>query len=94
MSEFTPITHAAEMALVDEFEYDAGYAAGLHGAPEPLQSTVSRSAWNGWRAGHCEGTGAELDAAMRQLLHSYVVAGGRDPQHDDAGTLSLTFRLQ
>lgn len=71
MSEFNPVSTAADLALLDGDEIVEGYRAGLRGAPEP-GSDKSRSYWHGWRNGMVDSHRMEMDSAMWHLVEEHV----------------------
>jgi hypothetical protein len=50
LSEYTPISSVAELALLNSDEIIEGYRSGSRGEPEP-DSTKSKSFWHGYRNG-------------------------------------------
>lgn len=71
MSEYRPVTTLEDMATLDSFEIEAGYAAGLQGWPEP-GNNQSRSYWHGWRNGAVDGGHREKDQAQAMLARAYL----------------------
>lgn len=67
MSEYAPLTSAAELALIDDGDCVAGYHAGLDGEPEP-GSDRSKSFWHGWRNGMIDSHRMPIDAAALALV--------------------------
>jgi len=76
MSEFARVATLVDMDRLDMDEVMAGYQAGLHGAPEPIASTCSRSRWHGWRNGAVDGGHREPDDAQANLAREYHAAMG------------------
>ena len=73
MSEFKPIDTLADLAQQDFVfaEVEAGYIAGVYGAPEPIASTFSRAFWHGWRNGRIDSGHAEPDEHYIRLAAAY-----------------------
>ena len=71
MSEYSPLSTAAELAFLDDDECVAGYRAGLGGAPEP-GSDKSKSYWHGWRNGMMDTGRLPHDEAARNLAAEVV----------------------
>ena len=71
MSEYSPLSTAAELAFLDDDECVAGYRAGLGGAPKP-GSDKSKSYWHGWRNGMMDTGRLPIDGAARQLAAEVV----------------------
>ena len=67
MSEYAPLTSAAELAVIDDDDFVAGYRAGLDGEPTP-GSDRSKSFWHGWRNGMFDSMRMPLDAAALALV--------------------------
>jgi len=66
MSEFKPVTTAAELETLDEAEIVEGYFDGAAGWPEPGNNR-SRSYWHGWRNGAADKGHRPTDAAQMAL---------------------------
>jgi ribosome modulation factor len=71
MSEFQPVTTAADLDLLDSDDIVSGYRSGLRGASEP-GSDKSRSYWHGWRNGMVDSGRMEMDPAMWQLVAEHI----------------------
>lgn len=71
MSEFQPISTAAELDLLDIDDIVDGYRAGLRGASEP-GSDKSRSYWHGWRNGMVDTNRMPMDWAMWALVEEHI----------------------
>jgi hypothetical protein len=73
MSEFKPIDTLADLARQDLVcgDIEAGYIAGVYGAPEPIASTFSRAFWHGWRNGRVDGAHDDPDEYHARLAAAY-----------------------
>ena len=71
MSEYQPLSTAAELELLDDDDCVAGYRAGRRGAPEP-GSDRSKSYWHGWRNGMMDTGRLPIDAAAQNLVTELV----------------------
>lgn len=67
MSEYKPLSTAAEADLLDMDDCVAGYRAGLRAAQEP-GSDQSKSFWHGWRNGMMDRGLIPIDDAARNLV--------------------------
>jgi len=71
MSEYQPLSSAAELEVLNDDECVAGYMAGLEGCPEP-GSDKSKSYWHGWRNGMMDKGRLPMDAPATKLAADYV----------------------
>lgn len=71
MSEYQPLTTAAELDLLDMDDCVEGYRAGLRGASEP-GSDKSKSYWHGWRNGMMDSKRMSHDADAMALAGEFV----------------------
>lgn len=71
MSEFTPLSTAAEADLLDMDDCVEGYKRGLRADPEP-GSDKSKSYWHGWRNGMMDRGLIPIDDAARNLVSEIV----------------------
>ena len=71
MSEYQPLSSAAELEALDDAECVAGYFAGTRNEPEP-GSEKSKSYWHGWRNGMVDFKHAPIDDAQTKLAREVV----------------------
>jgi len=71
MSEYQPLSTAAEADLLDMDDCVSGYRAGLRAQPEP-GSDQSKSFWHGWRNGMIDRGLIPVDAAAMNLVSEIV----------------------
>jgi hypothetical protein len=71
MSEYQPLSTAAEADMLDMDDCVAGYQAGLRASEEP-GSQYSKSYWHGWRNGMIDRGLLPVDAASTNLCREIV----------------------
>ena len=71
MSEYQPLSTAAEAELLDMDDCVEGYKSGLRAESEP-GSDKSKSFWHGWRNGMIDRGLMPMDEAARNLCKEII----------------------